>query len=187
MGKLIIVSNRLPVTVTKKKSKFTFQPSVGGLVTGISSLDMTQEQIWIGWPGIILSGYSAKSDSVDLKDKLLEQSYQPVFLKRNDFENYYQGFCNEIIWPLFHYFVQYANYEKRYWDSYKRVNEAFSREVLAVANEDDVIWIHDYHLMLLPELIRKKLPKVKIGFFLHIPFPSSEIFRLIPWCGEKKY
>jgi len=184
MGKLIIVSNRLPVTVSKTKSKFSFQPSVGGLVTGVGSLDMTQEQIWIGWPGITLSGYSTKSDSKELKDKLSEQNYHPVFLKRNDFENYYQGFCNEIIWPLFHYFAQYANYEKSYWDSYKRVNEAFSQAVLEVAEEDDVIWIHDYHLMLLPELIRKKLPKVKIGFFLHIPFPSSEIFRLIPWCAE---
>lgn len=184
MGKLIIVSNRLPLTVTKKKSKFSFQPSVGGLVTGMSSLDMSKEQIWIGWPGMTLSGYSAKSDSIELRKILSEQNYLPVFLKRNDFENYYQGFCNEIIWPLFHYFVQYANYEKKYWDSYKKVNEAFCREVLEVANEDDVIWIHDYHLMLLPELVRKKLPKVKIGFFLHIPFPSSEIFRLIPWCSE---
>ncbi len=184
MGKLIIVSNRLPVTVSKKKSKFSMQPSVGGLVTGVSSLDMSGEQVWIGWPGITLSGYSTKSDSQELKDKLSEYNYRPVFLKRNDFENYYQGFCNEVIWPLFHYFVQYANYEKSYWDSYKRVNEAFSQAVLEVAKDDDVIWIHDYHLMLLPELIRKKLPKVKIGFFLHIPFPSSEIFRLIPWCAE---
>ncbi len=80
--------------------------------------------------------------------------------------------------------MQYANYEKSYWDSYKRVNEAFSKAILEAANEDDVIWVHDYHLMLLPALIRKKLPKVKIGFFLHIPFPSSEIFRLIPWCAE---
>ncbi|GJM16805.1 MAG: bifunctional alpha,alpha-trehalose-phosphate synthase (UDP-forming)/trehalose-phosphatase [Thermodesulfobacteriota bacterium] len=157
---------------------------MGGLVTGVSSLDMTQEQIWIGWPGITLSGFSTKSDSMELKEKLSEQNYRPVFLKRNDFENYYQGFCNEVIWPLFHYFAQYANYQKKYWDSYKRVNEAFSKEVLEVANDDDVIWIHDYHLMLLPGLIRKKMPKVKIGFFLHIPFPSSEIFRLIPWCAE---
>ena len=184
MGKLIIVSNRLPLTVSKNKSKFSFQPSVGGLVTGVSSLDMTQEQIWIGWPGITLSGFSTKSDSIELKEKLSEQNYRPVFLKRNDFENYYQGFCNEVIWPLFHYFAQYANYQKKYWDSYKRVNEAFSKEVLEVANDDDVIWIHDYHLMLLPGLIRKKMPRVKIGFFLHIPFPSSEIFRLIPWCAE---
>lgn len=184
MGKLIIVSNRLPLTVSKEKSKFSFQPSVGGLVTGMSSLDMAEEQIWIGWPGITLPGYSTKSDSKELKNTLSKDNYIPVFLKRNDFENYYQGFCNEMIWPLFHYFVQYANYEKSYWDSYKRVNEAFSRAVLEVANEDDVIWVHDYHLMLLPELIRRKLPKVKIGFFLHIPFPSSEVFRLIPWCKE---
>lgn len=184
MGKLIIVSNRLPVTVSKKKSKFSFQPSVGGLVTGVGSLEMSKEQIWIGWPGITLSGYSTKSDTRELNDILAEQNYHPVFLKRNDFENYYQGFCNEIIWPLFHYFAQYANYEKSYWDSYKRVNEAFSQAVLDVAGDDDVIWIHDYHLMLLPGLIRKKMPKVKIGFFLHIPFPSSEIFRLIPWCAE---
>ncbi len=184
MSKLIIVSNRLPVTVTKSKGKFKFQPSVGGLVTGIGSLSMAREQVWIGWPGITFSGYKSKVDTKNVKDMLAAENDYPVFLTRNDIEDYYHGFCNEMIWPLFHYFVQYANYDKKFWDSYKRVNESFSKAVLEVAGNDDVIWIHDYHLMLLPELIRKRLPGAKIGFFLHIPFPSSEIFRLIPWCGE---
>ena len=184
MSKLIIVSNRLPVTVQKSKGKFIFQPSVGGLVTGIGSLDMAKEQIWAGWPGITFSGYKSKVDTKKLKEMLVSESYHPVFLSKNDIENYYHGFCNEIIWPLFHYFVQYAIYEKKFWESYRKVNETFSNTILEVAGNDDVIWIHDYHLMLLPELIRKRLPGAKIGFFLHIPFPSSEIFRLIPWCGE---
>ena len=184
MSKLIIVSNRLPVTVKKSKGKFKFQQSVGGLVTGVGSLKMAKEQIWAGWPGITFSGYKSKVDTKKLKELLVDQSYYPVFLSKSDIENYYHGFCNEVIWPLFHYFVQYALYEKKFWESYKRVNETFSKAVLEVAGNDDVIWIHDYHLMLLPELVRKRLPGAKIGFFLHIPFPSSEIFRLIPWCGE---
>jgi len=184
MGKLILVSNRLPVTVKRSKGKFKFEPSVGGLVTGISSLDVKGEMIWTGWPGITFSGYKSKVDTKKLKEILVSKDYYPVFLTKYDIENYYLGFCNEIIWPLFHYFVQYAIYEKKFWDSYKNVNETFAKAVLEVAGNDDVIWIHDYHLMLLPELIRKKLPGAKIGFFLHIPFPSSEIFRLIPWSGE---
>ncbi|MEQ9620118.1 MAG: bifunctional alpha,alpha-trehalose-phosphate synthase (UDP-forming)/trehalose-phosphatase [Deltaproteobacteria bacterium] len=184
MSKLIIVSNRLPVTVKKSRGKFKFQPSVGGLVTGIGSLDMGKEQIWAGWPGITFSGYKSKVDTKKLREMLVAESYYPVLLSKNDIENYYHGFCNEIIWPLFHYFVQYAIYEKKFWESYRKVNETFSNAVLEVAGNDDVIWIHDYHLMMLPDLIRKRLPGAKIGFFLHIPFPSSEIFRLIPWCGE---
>lgn len=184
MSKLLIVSNRLPVTVNKKKGHFKFEPSVGGLVTGIGSLKMEQEQLWIGWPGMTLSGFKSKVDAKELKERLISRDYYPVFLSKNDIDNYYHGFCNEIIWPLFHYFVQYAIYDRKFWDSYRSVNKAFANAVLDVAKEGDTIWIHDYHLMLLPELIRERLPGVQIGFFLHIPFPSSEIFRLIPWCGE---
>lgn len=183
MNKLIIVSNRLPVTVKEENNKFTFEPSVGGLATGLNSLETDLEKYWIGWPGIDHEHLNKKEIN-SIEKQLLKNKFLPVFLKQEEIESYYQGFCNEIIWPLFHYFVQYGIYDKKFWESYVEVNEKFCEAVLKVADEGDYIWVHDYHLMLLPKLIRANLEKSNIGFFLHIPFPSSEIFRLIPWCKD---
>lgn len=183
MKKLIIVSNRLPVTVKEEKDKLTFEPSMGGLATGLSSLETGLEKHWIGWPGIDHEDRS-KKELKEIEKELGKNKFHPVYLNSGEIESYYQGFCNEIIWPLFHYFVQYGIYNKEFWESYVEVNEKFCKEVLKVANEGDYIWVHDYHLMLLPKLIRANLEDSNIGFFLHIPFPSSEIFRLIPWCTD---
>lgn len=182
MSKLIIASNRLPITITKRKGKFRVQSSTGGLVTALGGLEKSQRRVWIGWPGISLS--PSNPEAKDIEALLEPEDYHPVFLPRHEIDAYYHGFCNETIWPLFHYFVQFAIYEKDYWKAYKRVNEAFCDEIMDVAEPDDIIWIHDYHLMILPELLKQKLPGAKIGFFLHIPFPSSEIFRLIPWSKD---
>lgn len=178
MSKLIIVSTRLPVTVTRAKGKLKFQPSVGGLATGVGSLNMSYEQIWIGWPGITLE--KTKDEEESIKTRLESQGCYPVFLSKGDLDDYYHGFCNETLWPLFHYFPTLVTYDKNFWKAYKRVNEAFCNAVVQVADSDDIIWIHDYQLMLLPKLVRGRLPGAKIGFFLHIPFPSSEVFRLLP-------
>ena len=183
MNKLIIVSNRLPITLNTSSGKMKVETSVGGLATGISSLKVKNEKIWIGWPGMDFTK-SKKKEIDDLNSILNKQNLYPVLLSDIEIEEYYHGFANETIWPLFHYFVQYAIYEKKFWQRYKEVNEKFCDEILKIADPDDVIWIHDYHLMLLPKLIRDRMPDVQIGFFLHIPFPSSEIFRLIPWCKE---
>ena len=107
-----------------------------------------------------------------------------MFLSQYDIENYYHGFCNKTIWPLFHYFPQYTVYEEKMWKAYKKVNEIFRDVVLEVMEHDDFIWIHDYHLMLLPRLIREEVPNATIGFFLHIPFPSFDEFCLLPWREE---
>lgn len=183
MSKLIIVSNRLPITVNYESGKIDIIPSVGGLATGVGSLNLDMDQCWIGWPGMDFTK-SSKKDLVQLVQTLNEDNLYPVFLTDSDIEDYYHGFSNETIWPLFHYFVEYGIYEKSFWDSYKEVNEKFCQAILDLANDDDIIWIHDYHLMLLPKLVRDRLPNAKIGFFLHIPFPSSEIFRVIPWCRQ---
>lgn len=183
MNRLIIVSNRLPITANIDSEKIRINPSVGGLTTGMSSLQTGQESLWIGWPGIDITKSSKKNES-KLKRLLRKDNLYPVFLTDQEIDDYYHGFSNETIWPLFHYFPQYAVYDKKFWNSYKEVNEKFSKIVLEIARSDDIIWIHDYHLMLLPKLVREKLPKVQIGFFLHIPFPSSEIFRLLPWRNE---
>ncbi len=182
MAKLLIVSNRLPVTVTKRGSSLKLHSSVGGLATGLDTFHKSHKSLWIGWPG-----YVAGKDTTEkkiVKRKLTAKNCHPVFLSPYDVENYYHGFCNKVIWPLFHYFTEHAVYEKRFWKAYKRINEQFCETVSAIAKPGDRIWIHDYQLMLLPKLLRQKNPNATIGFFLHIPFPSSEIFRLLPCRTE---
>src|SRR5690606_9054277 len=106
----------------------------------------------------------------------------PVFLTQSEVKNYYEGFCNETVWPLFHYFMEYTRFEQEYWEHYERVNQKFCDKIVEIIEEGDVIWIQDYHLMLLPQMLRKKLDhRFPIGFFLHIPFVSYELFRTFPW------
>ena len=167
----------------RDNGKLVFEPSVGGVATGLSSLDTDWEKCWIGWPGIDLEDCSGDQVS-SAQRRLRKENFYPVGLSAREVEDYYHGFCNEVVWPIFHYFVQYATYKKKFWDSYIEVNGKFARAILDVARDGDRIWIHDYHLMLVPDMVKKELPDSSVGFFLHIPFPSSEIFRLIPWCRE---
>jgi trehalose 6-phosphate synthase/phosphatase len=183
LARLIIVSNRLPVKVTKRKSRLVFQSTIGGLATGLASFYKNQDGVWIGWPGLSAERLT-KSGKAEVRSELAKEDCHPVFLTRNEIENYYYGFSNRTIWPLFHYFTQHTRYDNGLWRAYKRVNETFCSAVLEIANPKDTIWVHDYHLMLLPQLLREELPKAAIGFFLHIPFPSFEVFRLLPWREE---
>ena len=181
MARIIIVSNRLPVNLKKKGGHFLFQPSVGGLVTGVSSLlEKNPDVLWVGWPGIASDKLTA-DQKADIRKQLGEMKYHPVFLSQRDIEGYYNGFSNNTIWPLFHYFTQHTFYEKRYWEAYLRVNTSFSETVSKILKPDDIVWVHDYHLLILPRLLREHSPELAIGFFLHIPFPSFEVFRLLPW------
>lgn len=177
---VIIVSNRLPVKVSKKGESYHFKRSEGGLATGLSSAADTSWR-WIGWPGTFVQKEKEKNR---LQDELAKQGLIPVFLSRSEIKDFYEGFSNETIWPNFHYFTQFSIYNKEYWESYQKVNQKYCNEILKYAKSGDTIWIHDYHLLLLPSLVRQKLKKCNIGFFLHIPFPSYEIFRQIPWHRE---
>ncbi len=181
MRRLLIVSNRLPITVQDRKGDLHVEPSVGGLATGLSSWYKSRDSIWIGWPGI--TGKKIKGEK-DILAKLLSANCHPVSISQQDVEAYYHGICNRTIWPLFHYFPLYAEYSEDFWQAYERVNTAFANVVAGIAKPNDIIWIHDYHLMLLPKLLRERLPKATMGFFLHIPFPSFEIFRLLPWRNQ---
>lgn len=182
--RLLIVSNRLPLSVEKRKGELHLQPSVGGLATGLGSFYKSYNSLWIGWPGIPSNKRDEKERKALEARLLSEFSCYPVFLSQNDVENYYHGFCNKTLWPLFHYFPQYVVYNESLYETYKRVNRSFCDAVMEAAHEDDIIWVHDYHLMLLPKLIRERMPNATIGFFLHIPFPSFEIFHLLPWRKE---
>ncbi|KPL00530.1 MAG: trehalose-6-phosphate synthase [candidate division Zixibacteria bacterium SM23_73_3] len=183
MGRLLIVSNRLPMNVAKKEGCLRFQPSAGGVATGLSSFYKSYQSLWIGWPGITLE--KIRLDEIEkIGKKLLAEDCYPVFLSQHDAENYYYGFCNKTVWPLFHHFPLFTSYNKSFWETYKRVNYTFCDALVKAAEPEDIIWVHDYQLMLLPGLIREKLPDASIGFFLHIPFPSFEVFRLLPWRKE---
>lgn len=183
--RLVIVSNRLPFSVMQEGEKIAFHESAGGLVTGLSSFlaSLGQEgsaaarHLWIGWPG----GTVDPSLHAAVKTEALQQyNCFPVFLSQEDMDQFYLGFCNRTIWPLFHYFPTITEFQEAMWQQYVKVNESFSDAVLEVVHENDLVWVHDYHLMLLPRLLKQKAPSLQVGFFLHIPFPSFEVFRLLP-------
>jgi trehalose 6-phosphate synthase/phosphatase len=182
MNRLLIVSNRLPITLVRKDGKFGVEPSAGGLATGLGSFYRTRDSLWVGWCGLAMERLRGQEE--EIQKKLGEHGCHGVFLSQYDIENYYYGFSNKTIWPLFHYFPLYTIYNEHFWEAYKRVNEIFCDEVLKVARDDDIIWVHDYQLMLLPQMLRERAPGAEIGFFLHIPFVSSEVFRLLPWRKE---
>jgi trehalose 6-phosphate synthase/phosphatase len=182
MSKTIIVSNRLPVKITKNDGGYELSPSEGGLATGLGSIYKQNANIWIGWPGLEITDEKAQEK---VTRQLAKLSLLPVFLSQEEINQYYEGFSNDVLWPVFHYYAStYANYKQSNWDYYKKVNEKFKEAVLRIAKPGDTIWIHDYQLLLLPSLIRNEQPELSIGFFLHIPFPSYEMFRLIPWRAE---
>jgi len=185
MPKLILIANRLPVTVEKKKSgEIIISPSVGGLATGMSSLSKTYHCLWVGFSGIAQD--SLNQDEITNTNNTLVQKFNSysVPLTNQDIELYYNGFANKTIWPLFHYFPFFTSFNEETWQSYVSVNNKFHSALTTIYESGDMIWVHDYHLMLLPGIIRRNLPDARIGFFLHIPFPSYEVFRLLPWRKE---
>lgn len=178
--KVIIVSNRLPVKITENKEELTYRTSEGGLATGLGSIYKQNNNLWIGWPG----GLVKDSEKDKIVDDLAPQNLYPIFLNADEINDFYEGFSNETLWPLFHYFPTYTKYEPQYWESYVSVNQKFANAIIAKADKGDTVWIHDYQLLLVPQMVRKAIPEISIGFFQHIPFPSYEIFRLLPWRKE---
>lgn len=190
MGRLIVVSNRLSFSLVKEGDEFAFTPSAGGLATALTSYierrrveDPGFECLWVGWPGVSVD--EGEQEEVRRRALVERQAY-PVFLSDECIEAFYNGFSNSTLWPLFHYFPSYTHYDEDQFSAYRRANEVFSEAVLTVARPGDVVWVHDYQLLLVPNLLRKKAEALSIGFFLHIPFPSFEVFRLLPtrWRRE---
>tara|TARA_B100000900_G_scaffold405462_1_gene415102 strand:- start:621 stop:2825 length:2205 start_codon:yes stop_codon:yes gene_type:complete len=180
MAKNIIVSNRLPIQLTKLDNSFEFAPTSGGLATGMNSVHKGQESLWIGWPGIDNDDIDKKTWA-PLKKSLKREGYFPVSLNHKEIEDFYYGLSNKSLWPLFHYFIEFSVFDEKQWKSYQKVNQKFADSVLSNIEEGDTVWIHDYQLLLCPKMIKDIRPDVNIGFFLHIPFPSFEIFRIFPW------
>ncbi|MCB1146892.1 MAG: bifunctional alpha,alpha-trehalose-phosphate synthase (UDP-forming)/trehalose-phosphatase [Leptospiraceae bacterium] len=187
-SRLIIISNRLPVTAYKSGEDWLLQPSSGGLVSGINAWLATQknfsesEFIWIGWPG---SEIPELNQPVIQEVLMREHKAVPVFLNKHQEDTFYAGFCNRTIWPLFHYFPSFVDFSEKNFESYVEVNQLFANTALQIIEPGDTVWVHDYQLMMLPGMIREKLENLKIGFFLHIPFPTYEMFRLLPLQWQK--
>ena len=185
--RLFIVSNRLPINIKEDKNHETIiQPSSGGLVSAVKSYvehiqnnnendNGFSEIFWTGVPGCTKTAWEKSSKEINSEFNLL-----PVFIKSSVYDGYYNGMSNSVIWPIFHYFSTYAEYKTSYFENYIQANLDFLKVILNNIRENDIIWIHDYHLLPLAKLIRDNVPTITIGFFLHIPFPSFELFKLIP-------
>ena len=179
--KLYIISNRLPVKVTGEAGAFVFSRSEGGLATGLDSLNTAYEKHWIGWPGICVE---KKEEQAEIGSQLEKLNFHPVFLTDSQITNYYEGYSNSTIWPLCHYFYVYTLYRNSFWQAYQEVNRRFCEEICRLIQPDDKIWVQDYQLMLLPGMLREAMPHLCIGYFHHIPFPSYELFRILPERAE---
>ena len=183
MSKTIIISNRLPVQLQIRNGSLRAQPSVGGLATGMKSVHGDGEGLWIGWSGLTREAIPQGLDP-EIDQALADLGCARVALSQAEIDGFYFGFSNRAIWPLFHYFLEYAEFELTHWEAYVAVNRKFADAVAAMASDDDLVWVHDYQLMLVPQMLRELRPELSIGFFLHIPFPSYEIFRTLPWRHE---
>lgn len=177
-GRLLIVSNRLPVRIRHDGDTCRVEPSGGGLASGVRAAHQPGRSLWIGWPGDTLVGMPGARH--DLDARLAAEGLVPVHLSPQAIRRYYDGFCNGVLWPLCHYLLDRVPAAGEDWKAYRDANEVFADAVASVYRPGDTIWIHDYHLLLLPGLLRTRLPGARIGFFLHIPFPSSELFRTLP-------
>ncbi|MBN2370791.1 MAG: bifunctional alpha,alpha-trehalose-phosphate synthase (UDP-forming)/trehalose-phosphatase [Vicinamibacteria bacterium] len=179
MGRLIVVSNRLPMTLRRTRDGWRAERSTGGLATAMMPVMRRNNGLWVGWPGETPPAVDARRqellDRWARRERLIAVDLAPEVAR-----GFYEGFANQTLWPLFHFFPSHVTFDPVSWDSYVAANTRFMQVLLTRIEKDDLIWIHDYHLMLLPQLLRESLPDIRIGFFLHIPFPASEVFRVLP-------
>ncbi|MDA3850192.1 MAG: bifunctional alpha,alpha-trehalose-phosphate synthase (UDP-forming)/trehalose-phosphatase [Spirochaetaceae bacterium] len=183
MSKIIFISNRLPITLSLSEDNIEIKESIGGLATGLKGYHQDSNNLWLGWAGVTKEEAQGREEEITQR-LIKEHRCIPLFLSEEDLELYYQGFSNSTLWPLFHYFPNLTTYDEAEWQRYKLVNEKFLLGLKGMVDPGDSIWIHDYQLMLLPHLIREEYPHAALGFFLHIPFPSYELFRLLPWRDQ---
>lgn len=180
--RLIVVSNRLPVTITPTDGPEggpRIRPSSGGLVTALGPVLGERGGEWIGWLGAVAEPPGA--DELDGLQRELGYRLRPVSLTQAELEGYYHGFSNEVLWPLLHDFIGHCNFDPDYWPIYQEVNRRFAREVAAAASPEHYVWIHDYQLMLVGRELSRLGARHEQGFFLHVPFPAPDMFAKLPW------
>jgi trehalose 6-phosphate synthase/phosphatase len=183
MSKLIIVSSKLPFEIISGKDHSRISAAAGRISGSLNAFYRYQECSWVGWPGPETMMMDERQKKT-LYEEYRKKKCHPVDLSEDEISKYYDGFCNHTIWPLFHYFPHYSELNPGYWDQYRIVNRKFALKVLEYAEKGDRVWVHDFHLMLAPKMIRDANPGLSIGFFMHIPFPSFEVFRILPWRRE---
>lgn len=182
VSRLVVVSNRLPIVLTRDGREWRVERGSGGLVTALAPVLKNRGGLWIGWTG------TTETDGVQeaLADVTEGIGYAlvPVTLTPEEEANHYRGFSNEILWPLFHDLQSHCNFDPAYWEVYQHVNHKFARVIAENTSTDDFVWIHDYHLMLAARELRRMGVRSKLGFFLHIPFPPLDLFVKLPWRSE---
>jgi trehalose 6-phosphate synthase len=172
-GRLIVVANRLPVTRVGQGASARWQRSSGGLVTALEPVLRNRGGVWVGW-----TGSAGRAPRPFENDGL---NIRPVALSAGEVERFYNGMSNRTFWPLYHDAIRTPEFRRDWWMTYREVNERYARAAARAAARNDVFWVHDYHLQLVPQMIRDRRPRQRIGFFLHIPFPPEEIFAWLPW------
>jgi trehalose 6-phosphate synthase/phosphatase len=177
--RLVIVSNRLPVVMERQDTGWSVRPSSGGLVTALAPVLRNRGGTWIGWPGT--SSDEDLTEPLAIGTRTAGYSLKPVFLTAEQVQNFYYGFANEVIWPLFHDLQGQCNFDPEYWRTYQEVNYKYAEVAAHTAGKTDYVWVHDYHLMNLGQALRELGFKPLVGFFLHIPFPPLDIFMKLPW------
>ena len=183
MSKLIIVSNQLPFEITGNEEQPVLKNKTGGIAASLNALYRHHKCSWVGWTGNE-SLHLDTSRKESIYEQYAKEKCYPVELTEKEILKSHYGFCNRTIWPLFHYFTQYSELNPEFWEHYLTVNRKYASRVLEFAEKGDKVWVHDFHLMLVPKMIRDINPDLSIGFFMHIPFPSFEIFRILPWRRE---
>lgn len=180
--RLLVVSNRLPVVVTRDDDQWKVEPASGGLITALAPVMRENRGTWVGWPGC---GPEAPAVPL-LETHSAELNYElkPVILTEGDVQKFYRGFSNQTIWPLFHDLLGYCTFDANQWSSYVDVNRRFAETIAGLIEADGFVWVHDYQLMLVSHFLREMNVDRHISFFLHIPFPSRDLFRRLPWKQE---
>jgi len=175
---IVIASNRLPFTLSLEDGSLRGEPSSGGLVTALQAA--RDRTTWVGWPGTAIPPeLEAEAEAF-----AADAGCVPVFLSESEQELFYARICNETLWPLFHYFVDRMRFDATAWEAYRAVNQRFAETIARISPPLAQVWVHDFHLTLVPEALRQLRPDLSIGWFLHTPFPSSEIYRLLPTRAE---
>lgn len=180
--RLVAVSNRLPIALVREGDKWGIRPGVGGLVTALAPVLKNRGGLWIGWTGA--SGEAELEGLLKRASREVGYCLHPVSLKEEQVQDFYYGFANEVIWPLFHDLQSRCNFVPRYWYRYIEVNRKFAEATARHSLESDFVWVHDYHLMSMAQALKEIGVQRKTGFFLHIPFPSLDIFLKLPWRGQ---
>lgn len=181
--RFLLLSNRLPYQINTAGDRVHLKRGVGGLVTAMDPILRHTGGTWIGWSGTyepVPDRIRVTADTIDSK----EYDLRPLAMSRQEVDEYYLGYSNKCLWPLFHYFQEHCEFNRHQWQVYKDVNRRFAEAAIAEYQEGDLIWVHDYHLLLVPAMLREALPEANIGFFLHIPFPDVEIFLVEPHAAE---